>query len=74
MNPIGKSRIALKPRRAMVARSLARAGTLGELSRLLTQGGRWWMIPMVAVLMLGSALLVAVAAIEYVAPFVYTIF
>lgn len=51
-----------------------RAGTLVELYQLLVRGGRWWMVPMVAVLGLTAALLVAVAAIEYVAPFVYTVF
>lgn len=56
-------------------RALAtRATTLAELYRLFREGGRWWLIPMVAVLMGTAALLVAVAAVEYVAPFVYTIF
>lgn len=52
----------------------ARAGTLAELYRLLRDGGRWWLIPMVGVLVGTAVLLVAVAAVEYVAPFVYTIF
>ncbi len=50
------------------------AGTLGELYRLLVDGGRWWMVPMICVLGGAALLLVAVTAIEYVAPFVYTIF
>lgn len=45
-----------------------------ELCRALLQSGRWWLIPFVAVLALSAALLAAVAAVEYVAPFVYTIF
>ena len=51
-----------------------RASTLAELYRLLREGGRWWLIPMVGVLVGTAVLLVAVAAVEYVAPFVYTIF
>lgn len=45
-----------------------------ELCRALLASKRWWLIPMVAVLALSAALLAAVAAVEYVAPFVYTIF
>lgn len=45
-----------------------------ELCRALLASGRWWMVPMVAVLALSALLLSLVAAIEYVAPFVYTIF
>lgn len=45
-----------------------------ELATLLIENGRWWLIPMLGVLLLASLLLVVVQAIEYVAPFVYTIF
>lgn len=48
--------------------------TVRELYQLLSRGGRWWLIPMIVVLALSAALLVAVSAIEYVAPFVYTVF
>jgi hypothetical protein len=48
--------------------------TVSELTRLLLRNGRWWLLPMVAVLLLTTTLLVVVQAIEYVAPFVYTIF
>ena len=68
---------ALAPRRAApVAASRLRtgAGTVGELLHMLAASGRWWMVPMVAVLGLAALLLLAVAAIEYVAPFVYTVF
>ena len=49
-------------------------GTVGELYRTLVDNGRWWMFPMIAILGLTSLLLIAIAAVEYVAPFVYTIF
>ncbi len=45
-----------------------------ELCRALVKSGRWWLIPMVAVLAASALLLAVVAAVEYVAPFVYTIF
>ncbi len=48
--------------------------TVAELGRALGRGGRWWLVPLVGVLGLSALLLAAVAAIEYVAPFVYTIF
>ena len=48
--------------------------TVSELARLLLSNGRWWLLPMLAVLLLTATLLVVVQAIEYVAPFVYTIF
>jgi hypothetical protein len=61
-------------RPASRGRRAGRLDTLKELYQLLVQGGRWWLVPMIAVLALTAALLVAVAAVEYVAPFVYTIF
>ena len=53
---------------------VARSSIFLELCRALIASGRWWMVPMVVVLALSALLLAAVAAIEYVAPFVYTIF
>jgi len=49
-------------------------GTLGELAALLWQSGRWWLLPMSVVLVGAAVLLVVVQAVEYVAPFVYTVF
>jgi hypothetical protein len=63
-----------RPRAELALRARLGAGTIGELARALARGGRWWMVPMLAVLALCALLLSAVAAIEYVAPFVYTIF
>jgi TRAP-type C4-dicarboxylate transport system permease small subunit len=53
---------------------MSRLSTVGELTRLMMRSGRWWMVPMLGVLALTALLLVGVAAVEYVAPFVYTIF
>jgi len=49
-------------------------GALQELASLLIKNGRWWLVPMVGVMILLAAILVVVQALEYVAPFVYTIF
>ena len=63
------------PRAAGVAaRTRMNLGTLGELATLLWQGGRWWLLPMSVVLGGAAVLLVLVQAVEYVAPFVYTVF
>ena len=56
------------------ASRVARTSVFLELCRALLASGRWWLIPMVAVLAVAALLLAAVAAVEYVAPFVYTIF
>jgi hypothetical protein len=55
-------------------RIAVRAGALHDLVLLLARNGRWWLIPMVLVLFSTMVLLIAVSALEYVAPFVYTIF
>jgi hypothetical protein len=72
MKPIASEMRASVP--ATRARPTARPGTLRELYGGLAESGRWWLIPMVVVLGLTAVLLVVVSAVEYVAPFVYTIF
>ena len=51
-----------------------RIATTQDLTRLFAQSGRWWLIPLVGVFALTALLLVVVQVVEYVAPFVYTIF
>ncbi|MCC7537311.1 MAG: hypothetical protein IT379_13905 [Deltaproteobacteria bacterium] len=55
------------------ARARTRLGTLAELFGFLLRGGRWWLLPMVVVFLLTGVLLGVVSALEYVAPFVYTV-
>ena len=50
------------------------ASTVLEILRLFSTQGRYWLIPMVLVLLMSSFLLVALQVAEYVAPFVYTMF
>src|SRR5262249_33730327 len=64
-----------KPARAsMTTRARVNASTVLELASLVRRTGRFWLIPMLAVLGLATVLLLVVQAIEYVAPFVYTVF
>lgn len=53
---------------------LMRLGTVGELLLLLARGGRWWMIPLVGVLVLLGGVLVFLQGLHYVAPFIYMVF
>lgn len=71
---IARPRASRGEHHLIITRARLNMGTLAELFRALMTGGRWWMVPMVAVLGLAALLLAAVAAVEYVAPFVYTIF
>ncbi|MFT4976251.1 MAG: hypothetical protein ACI8S6_002147 [Myxococcota bacterium] len=50
---------------------LLRLGTVGELMALLVRGGRWWMLPLVVVLVTLGIVLASLQAMEYFAPFIY---
>ena len=51
-----------------------KARTFHALSTFFVATGRWWLVPMVGALLLGSVLMGVVQVVEYAAPFVYTIF
>jgi len=51
-----------------------KARTLRALATFFITTGRWWLVPMVGVLLLGGVVMGVVQVIEYAAPFVYTIF
>jgi drug/metabolite transporter superfamily protein YnfA len=55
-----------------IERLAARAGIAGELLRFLWQAKRWWLVPMVIMLLLISVLLVVQQSA--LAPFIYTLF
>ena len=57
-----------------LSRMRHKARTLRALSTFFVTTGRWWLLPMVGVLLLGGVLMSVVQVIEYAAPFVYTIF
>jgi len=50
-----------------------RFGIAGELVSFLMANKRWWMLPMIAALLLFGILLV-VAQSSAIAPFIYTLF
>jgi hypothetical protein len=50
-----------------------RFGIAGELLSFLMANKRWWMLPMIAALLLFGILLV-VAQSSAIAPFIYTLF
>jgi hypothetical protein len=56
-----------------IERTLLRMGTVGELLALFMRGSRWWMMPLVIVLVLVSAVLLFLQSIHYIAPFVYAV-
>ena len=52
---------------------LTRLGTIGELLHFMWKRKLWWMIPMVLVLVIFSALLIFAQG-SAIAPFIYTLF
>lgn len=61
-------------RMSRVEAFLTRQGTAGALLLMLARGGRWWMFPMVLVLVALAAVLIFLQGIHYVAPFIYMVF
>jgi len=59
---------------SFLVRSASRARTLLELLQHLLKRRRFFMIPLVLVLLLAGVLLLLSEGLSYVAPFVYTIF
>ncbi len=55
-------------------RRTASLGTLVELARVVVRGGRLWLLPMLLVLAATAVLFTVLTLLEYVAPFVYTVF
>lgn len=51
-----------------------RLATALELLVYVATGDRWWLFPFALVLLAASALLAVVQVLEYVAPFLYTVF
>jgi hypothetical protein len=54
--------------------ALLRLGTAGQLLALFARGGRWWMLPVLALFLLVGVVLVFLQSIQYVAPFIYMVF
>ncbi len=48
--------------------------TIGHLFRHFVQRGRWFLLPLLLVLLIAGVLLLITSGLSYVAPFVYSIF
>jgi hypothetical protein len=60
-----------RPRRR---RRASRLSTAWQLLGAFRGTGRWWLTPLVVVLLVVAVTLVAVQVAQYAAPFVYTLF
>lgn len=53
---------------------LLRFGTAGELIAMFARGGRWWMLPVLVLLLVVGVGLLFLQSMHYVAPFIYMVF
>ena len=51
-----------------------RMGTVRQIFRMLGRTRRWWMIPMLVIMVLLGLALSGLQAVQYVAPFIYAVF
>ncbi len=58
---------------SLVGTATRRVGIVGELFAFFWNNKRWWLLPMIAVLLLVGVLLI-VAQSSAIAPFIYTLF
>ena len=53
---------------------LNRLRTIGRILRHFASRRRWFLVPLLVVLLLSGALLLVTGGLSYVAPFIYSIF
>jgi hypothetical protein len=51
-----------------------RLGTVKQIFAMLGRTRRWWMAPMLVILVLLGLALSGLQAVQYVAPFIYAVF
>jgi hypothetical protein len=51
-----------------------RMGTIRQIFKMLGRTRRWWMLPMLMILVLLGLALSGLQAVQYVAPFIYAVF
>ncbi len=51
-----------------------RMGTIRQIFSMLGKTRRWWMLPMLVILVLLGLALSGLQAVQYVAPFIYAVF
>lgn len=58
----------------LLRRLASRLATIGALLSHFARAGRWFLLPLLLVLLLAGVLLLVTSGLSYVAPFVYSIF
>jgi hypothetical protein len=51
-----------------------RLATIRSFAGLLKRSKRWWLAPLMAILLILGLALVGLQAVEYAAPFIYAVF
>jgi predicted alpha/beta hydrolase len=51
-----------------------RFGTIAQIFGMLKRTRRWWMVPMLTIMVLLGLALSGLQAVQYVAPFIYAVF
>ncbi len=64
----------MKKRRGLARRLAARGWTIIGLLRHFADRQRFFLIPMLLVLLVAGVLLIATGGLSYIAPFAYTLF
>jgi Family of unknown function (DUF5989) len=70
---LGEDRTCGETKMGILRVAMCRLGIVGELLSFFWQNKRWWVLPMVVVLVMLGLLLVLVQS-PAVAPFIYTLF
>ncbi len=60
--------------RGALSEFVSRLGIIGELLRFLWARKLWWMIPMIAALLIVAAFIIIGAVAPGAAPFIYSLF
>lgn len=58
----------------MLSKTKSRVGIVGELFGFLMKRKMWWLIPLVAMLLVAGLLLILATVSPAFAPFIYTLF
>lgn len=51
----------------------SRLRVIGQIWAAFGRSGRWWMLPMVTLLLILGLVLAGLSAVHYVAPFIYAV-
>ena len=60
--------------RSFLSAIAQRFATAGELIKAFWLGPFWWLVPLVALLLIASVLIIAIQGAPFIAPFLYSVF